>query len=280
MQQEVDQKHLPGIVTILSRHGKVVEERIYGKKDIASGAPMTRDTIFRIFSMTKPVTGVAMMILYEEGGSFIATWTQGQVTASKVLIATGGLDVEPEIKDARTAVRDGLIRHCPICDAYEATGKRIGLISYGKCRTKEALLLRGYTADLTVLTLGRPAYIPEEEQRVLVDAGINIVLHPISRLARDKNQVAAWYSDEEPPLIFDTIYSALGMNLRSQLAVSVGAKVDEDGALVVDLHQQTSVAGLYAAGDIVRGLSQVSVAAGQAAIAATAINANLPSLRY
>jgi len=67
MQQEVDQKQLAGIVTILARHGKVVEERTYGKKDIASGAPMTRDTIFRIFSMTKPVTGVAMMILYEEG---------------------------------------------------------------------------------------------------------------------------------------------------------------------------------------------------------------------
>jgi CubicO group peptidase (beta-lactamase class C family) len=67
MQREVDQKQLAGIVTILARHGKVVEERTYGKKDIASGAPMTKDTIFRIFSMTKPVTGVAMMILYEEG---------------------------------------------------------------------------------------------------------------------------------------------------------------------------------------------------------------------
>ena len=67
MQREVDQKQLAGIVTILARHGKVVEERTYGKKDLASGAPMTKDTIFRIFSMTKPVTGVAMMILYEEG---------------------------------------------------------------------------------------------------------------------------------------------------------------------------------------------------------------------
>jgi CubicO group peptidase (beta-lactamase class C family) len=67
MQREVDQKRLAGMVTILARHGKVVEERAYGKKDIASGAPMTKDTIFRIFSMTKPVTGVAMMILYEEG---------------------------------------------------------------------------------------------------------------------------------------------------------------------------------------------------------------------
>lgn len=67
LQREVDEKQLAGIVTILARHGKVVEERTYGKKDIASGAPMTKDTIFRIYSMTKPVTGVAMMILFEEG---------------------------------------------------------------------------------------------------------------------------------------------------------------------------------------------------------------------
>jgi CubicO group peptidase (beta-lactamase class C family) len=67
MQQEVDQKRLAGVVTLLSRHGKVVEFRAYGKKDLASAAPMTTDTIFRAFSMTKVVTGVAMMILYEEG---------------------------------------------------------------------------------------------------------------------------------------------------------------------------------------------------------------------
>jgi CubicO group peptidase (beta-lactamase class C family) len=60
-------QQLSGIVTILARHGKVVEEKTHGKKDIASGAAMTRDTIFRIYLMTKPVTGVAMMILYEEG---------------------------------------------------------------------------------------------------------------------------------------------------------------------------------------------------------------------
>ncbi|HUB80774.1 MAG TPA: serine hydrolase domain-containing protein [Bryobacteraceae bacterium] len=67
MQQEVDEKRLAGIVTLLLRHGQLVEERSYGKKDMASGAPMRNDTIFRIYSMTKPVTGVAMMILYEEG---------------------------------------------------------------------------------------------------------------------------------------------------------------------------------------------------------------------
>src|ERR1035441_7763416 len=67
MQRPVNEKGLAGVVTLLMRHGKLVEERSYGVKDMASGAPMTNDTIFRIYSMTKPVTGVAMMILYEEG---------------------------------------------------------------------------------------------------------------------------------------------------------------------------------------------------------------------
>src|SRR5262249_48417222 len=67
MQQQVDQKQLPGIVTILARHGKVVDYRAYGQRDLASGAPMTKDAIFRAFSMTKPITAVGMMILYEQG---------------------------------------------------------------------------------------------------------------------------------------------------------------------------------------------------------------------
>jgi CubicO group peptidase (beta-lactamase class C family) len=67
MQQTVDQKQLAGIVTILARHGKIVDYRTYGYRDLAEGAPMTKDVIFRDFSMTKPVTGVAMMILYEQG---------------------------------------------------------------------------------------------------------------------------------------------------------------------------------------------------------------------
>jgi CubicO group peptidase (beta-lactamase class C family) len=67
MQQSVDQKQIAGAVTILARHGKVVDYRTYGQRDMASGAPMTTDVIFRDYSMTKPVTGVAMMILYEQG---------------------------------------------------------------------------------------------------------------------------------------------------------------------------------------------------------------------
>ena len=67
IQGEVDGKELAGAVTILARHGKVVDLRTYGDRDLETNAPMTRDTIFRAYSMTKPLTGVAMMILYEQG---------------------------------------------------------------------------------------------------------------------------------------------------------------------------------------------------------------------
>ncbi|HYR88187.1 MAG TPA: serine hydrolase domain-containing protein [Terriglobia bacterium] len=67
MQALVDNKQLAGIVTLIARHGKLVHQRTFGQQDLASAKPMPKDAIFRIYSMTKPITGVAMMILYEEG---------------------------------------------------------------------------------------------------------------------------------------------------------------------------------------------------------------------
>ena len=63
----VDDGRVAGIVTMLVRRGKTAHVAVHGKKDIRAADPMTRDAIFRIFSMTKPITGAAMMMLYEEG---------------------------------------------------------------------------------------------------------------------------------------------------------------------------------------------------------------------
>jgi CubicO group peptidase (beta-lactamase class C family) len=67
MQSIVEKQHLAGVVTLVARHGKVVHLQAYGMQDLASKTPMRTDTIAQMASMTKPVTGVAMMMLYEEG---------------------------------------------------------------------------------------------------------------------------------------------------------------------------------------------------------------------
>lgn len=67
LRSEVDDGQLAGIVTLVARHGKLVQQDHYGYQDLENGVAMEQDTIFRIFSMTKPITGVAMMMLHEEG---------------------------------------------------------------------------------------------------------------------------------------------------------------------------------------------------------------------
>ena len=67
MAKVVADGRVAGMTTLLARHDKVVEFKTYGKASLATGAPMTRDAIFRLYSMSKPITGVAMMILFEQG---------------------------------------------------------------------------------------------------------------------------------------------------------------------------------------------------------------------
>jgi thioredoxin reductase (NADPH) len=216
----------------------------------------------------------------DNAGRFRATVGAMEIVADRVLLATGGLDVQPELNGIGLAVHDGLVRYCPICDAFEAAGRRVALVAYGKCRIKEALLLRGYTADLTVLTFGKDIEITPEEHRLLTDAGVQILRDPIARFSRRDEEIEAWPKHAEKPVLFDILYSALGTRIHFKLALDVGAAADEDGALIVDRHQRTTVPGLFAAGDVVQGLSQVAIASAHAAIAATAINAELVPILF
>lgn len=67
MQRYVDEGKLAGIVTLVARRGRVVHFEKFGYQDLETGQPMRLDTIFRIYSMTKPITSVALMMLYEQG---------------------------------------------------------------------------------------------------------------------------------------------------------------------------------------------------------------------
>jgi CubicO group peptidase (beta-lactamase class C family) len=98
MQAMVDSRQLAGIVTMVARHGKLVRQKTFGLRDIAESKPMQQNTIFRIYSMTKPITGVAMMILYEEG-----KWRPNDPIAKYIpefanLRVYSGVDVEGKLK--------------------------------------------------------------------------------------------------------------------------------------------------------------------------------------
>jgi thioredoxin reductase (NADPH) len=198
----------------------------------------------------------------EQGDGFVRSVGDESLIARTVVLATGAEDVAPPIADLDGAIHRGVLRHCPACDAYEVRDRRIAIIGAGTCRLEEALLRRSYSADLTVLSVQRELAMAPDEYDQLKQAGVRWVREPVATLVPGEDEMAARLARSGRLLRFDTMYSALGLRGRSEHATRIGAHHDQDGMLLVDNHQRTNVPGLYAVGDVVKGLTQIGVARG------------------
>lgn len=194
--------------------------------------------------------------------------------APMLLLATGVEDNEPPLPGVEQAVKRGLIRICPICDGFEVTGKDIGVLACGDKGAREAAFLKTYTDRVTLIHTGAPEDLSDESRRYLTLMEVGLIETPAESVTVEADQVLAFGWGGEVRR-FDSIYSALGVTPRCGIAVSLGAELAEDGRLVVGDHQRTSVPGLYAAGDVVRGLNQLTVAMAEAALAAVHIHNSL-----
>jgi thioredoxin reductase (NADPH) len=210
----------------------------------------------------------------DEDDTFRLATSEGEMRTRFVILATGVVDVEPDLPDIVGAVQRGLVRQCPVCDAYEVIDQRIAVIGHGDHGAREALFLRTYSPDVTLFTLGEPA--DEALCASMGEAGITVVDAPVEAIAQENERIVSLTLADGRMHAFDTIYSALGCRPRNDLLRRIGARLCGDSRALVDDHQETNIPGLYAAGDIVSGLNQVAVAVGQAAIAATAIHNRLP----
>jgi thioredoxin reductase (NADPH) len=208
-------------------------------------------------------------------GGFEATWGSGCVTAKKVLLATGLTNRRPPMDEDLhdEALSKGLIRYCPVCDGYEVTDKKVGVIGSGSHGVAEAVFIRGFTEDITLIAPDRAHDLSDKDRARLKEFGIECVDGPCQAVAAVDQciTIATPYGDH----VFDSVYPALGSDVHTELALQVGADISEDGSLVVDDHQRTSVPGLYAAGDLVKGLDQISHAMGEGGVAATTIRNDL-----
>jgi CubicO group peptidase (beta-lactamase class C family) len=106
MKKLVDDKQVAGLVTLLERHGKVVAFNAVGQKDVRTADPVQKDSIFRIYSMTKPLTGLAMMMLYEEGKWRIDDPVARYIPEfAKMKVYTGkNEDGTPKLEDAKRSM--------------------------------------------------------------------------------------------------------------------------------------------------------------------------------
>ena len=210
-----------------------------------------------------------------EAGLFTATWGSGCVQARSVLLATGVTNRRPPMEEALhdDALARGLIRYCPICDGYEVTDKKVGVIGSDSHGVAEALFIRSYTADVTLIAPDKALKLKPEDQQKLKEAGIDCADGPAEAVAISSEFIVVDTADGH--YTFDSVYPALGSDTHVQLAEQLGATLAQDGCIGVDSHQRASIPGLYAAGDVVIGLDQISHAMGEGGVAATTIRNDL-----
>ena len=216
--------------------------------------------------------------LERQEGTFRARANDHIMAARSVLLATGVVNHRPQMDgaDHDAALAKGLIRYCPICDGFDVTDRRVGVIGSGTHGYKEAVFLRMYTADVTLIAADGVLGLTRQEREHLESLGIAMRDGPCGPLVLHANSIVASLPREL--LTFDTIYPALGSLIRSELAAGIGAEANEEGCLLVDDHQRTTIPGLYAAGDVAKGLDQISHAMGEAGVAATTIRNDLAEI--
>ena len=211
----------------------------------------------------------------DEDRLFTVTWGSGCRSARTVLLATGVTNRRPQMDEELhdEALAHGRVRYCPICDGYEVTDKKVGVIGSDSHGVAEALFIRGYTADVTLIAPDKALSLSAEDQRRLKNAGIGCIDGPAEGVAISDGFIVV--ETAEGPHAYDSVYPALGSDTHTQLGEMLGAALAEDGCFLCDDHQRTSVPGLYAAGDVVHGLDQISHAMGEGGVAATTIRNDL-----
>lgn len=204
-------------------------------------------------------------------GAFVLGCADGSTLVGEALVLATGLHLNElplphGVHEA--AIGDGVLRYCPICDGYEHTGDRVAVIGCDASGAGEAMFLRQYSDDVTLVAMDMPE-LDDAQRRELSRAGVAVEDRPVDRLQPHADRFEVHLAGDHAALAYDVVYPALGVRQRTELAVMLGLHVDEAGAVPATAPLGTAVPGLFCAGDIVDGLDQISVAMGHGAVAAT-----------
>lgn len=231
-------------------------------------------------------------------GGFKVSLGRESFKAKKLIIATGMTDVEPLIPRLTQMKRSGLLRYCPVCDAYEHREKKLLVLAQDSHGIKTAKFLSRFSKDIRILWPEECAVPASALKRgtiagVKLEFGRLIKLEEVGVRSSKCQIVATWKTGDggkaaqtKSPRLekatkvsegrFDAVYVALGSTINdSAFRHLKKIKRNEDGYITVGAKQETGMPGLFAVGDCVEGLSQIAVAAGHAAIAATRLHNDL-----
>jgi thioredoxin reductase len=215
---------------------------------------------------------------WRESEGFVLEGADGQrLEADRVLLATGMAYQMPKLQGvAELWGKD--VFHCPYCHGWEVRDRALGVLGSPR-GVHRALLLRGWSSDVALLTDG-PAELDEVEQAQLERAGVAVIERPVAGLRAEAGRLKAVLFKDGGELAREGLLVRAPLKQRSALASELGAALTDADQIDVDEFGQTTVPGLYAAGDICVEVPQVSTAIAAGAVVAAMINDHLIAQEY
>lgn len=219
------------------------------------------------------VDGLVAGATAHDGPTFRLELADGSVHHAQRILLAGGMHYEAPDIPGLTEHWGRSVFHCPFCHGWEARDQALAVLADGDRAVHMALMLRGWTDDVVVVTNG-PSGLDDDQYRALADAGVQVDERKIVEFASRDGALASIVFADGDELKREGALVASALRQRTDLVAQLGVRTAPPGpvvvdALVVDQFGRTSVPGVFAAGDVCAQMPQVAsaIAAGSAVAA-------------
>ena len=209
-----------------------------------------------------------------EEGDFVLRGKKGNYRAKRLLLATGIFHLPPEIPGVKECLGHSMF-FCKDCDGFRVREKKIAICGANNEAVEYALGMLLYSACVVIATNGEKPRWSKQHARWLEEYEIPVHREKILDVKHRDRQILSLRLANNQSVKIDNIFTTRGDIFHTELAESLGAKLDREGQIEVDFCMRTTVPNVYAAGCVTPSNCQMIIAAGEGAIAAQAINRDL-----
>ncbi len=255
------------------RNRHVEESHGYLGEDPIRPAPLlarAREQL-RAYPGTDVLEARAHSVLRQTDGTFTLQLEGEEVPlrARRVVLATGVQDRFPEVEGFFDHYGASVF-HCPTCDGYEASGAEVVVFGWSADVAEFAATLTGWASSVTVVTDGRPFEGEEGPRRRLAEVGTEVLEDEAVELVGERGALEGVRLESGQLLVCQLAFFSIAHHPRTAFAEQLGCALTDEGCIEVDDECATTVAGVYAAGDVTPGLQLIQVAAAKGTIAGVA----------
>lgn len=222
--------------------------------------------------------GLATNGIKTENGFEITTNTNHTFKAKKLIFATGIKDTIPNIQGFSECWGITII-HCPYCHGYEHRYQNTGIIANGQRAFHLASMVHNLTDKVTILTNGKAGFSSEQIDK-LNSHNIEIIETKITEIEHENGKLKNLIFKDGNKIPFDVAYGAIGFTQQSDIPVSLGCELTEEGYIKIVEFQKTTIPGIYACGDNSNRMRSVANAVSSGSMAGAIANGELVNEQF